>query len=246
MAFGAALALSAAALGLASSGHCVTMCGGVMGAVCGGMSPETRRAGGRRTLMMLAASAGRVAAYATFGAIVGALGGAAEASFPIAGVRLGLRLFAGLLMVALGLRLLGVTWATGWLEGAGGPIFRALRPLIARALPLRSAGVAAFVGYAWGWLPCGMVYGAAALALASGGAAAGAGTMAVFGLGTLPSMLVVGVLAARLAAALGRPWPRRGAGAALVLSGALSIAFALAALSSGGPAASDVVCTIAG
>jgi sulfite exporter TauE/SafE len=242
--FGVALLASAAALGLASSGHCVTMCGGVMGAVCGGMAPDARRSIARRLGLMLTTSAGRVAAYATFGAIAGGLGGAAEASFPIAGVRLGLRLAAGLLMVALGLRLLGVRWATGWLEGAGSPIFRALRPAIARALPLRSHVTASAVGYAWGWLPCGMVYGAAALALASGGAGAGAATMAVFGLATLPAMLVIGSLATRLAAALGRPWPRRGAGAALVLSGVMSLAFAVVGLSSDAGVAHDVVCVL--
>ncbi len=37
----------------------------------------------------------------------------------------------------------------------------------------------------WGWLPCGLVYGALATAAAAGSPASGAAAMASFGLGTL-------------------------------------------------------------
>jgi len=49
----------------------------------------------------------------------------------------------------------------------------------------------------WGWLPCGLVYSALTTALASGSAVRGAATMLAFGLGTLPNLLLAGLLLVR-------------------------------------------------
>jgi sulfite exporter TauE/SafE len=45
----------------------------------------------------------------------------------------------------------------------------------------------------WGWLPCGLVYSVLLTALASGSTAEGALIMLVFGLGTLPNLLAIGL-----------------------------------------------------
>ena len=57
---------------------------------------------------------------------------------------------------------------------------------------------ALFFGAVWGWLPCGLVYTMLISAPAQGGPVAGALYMALFGLGTLPILLAVGLLAGRL------------------------------------------------
>jgi sulfite exporter TauE/SafE len=54
-----------------------------------------------------------------------------------------------------------------------------------------------------------MVYSALALALAAGGAAHGALTMAAFGLGTLPMLLAMGAAARWLGALARHLWVRR-------------------------------------
>ena len=54
------------------------------------------------------------------------------------------------------------------------------------------------LGLLWGWLPCGLVYSALVTALTSGSALHGAGMMLAFGLGTLPNLLLAGLLAVRL------------------------------------------------
>ena len=64
-------------------------------------------------------------------------------------------------------------------------LFNAEDGLLAQAYPL---------GLLWGWLPCGMVYGVLTAALLSGSAARGAATMLAFGLGTLPNLLLAGML----------------------------------------------------
>jgi sulfite exporter TauE/SafE len=58
-------------------------------------------------------------------------------------------------------------------------------------------------GLLWGWLPCGLVYGALAAAALAGSPARGAAAMLAFGLGTLPNLLAIGIAAARMRALAG-------------------------------------------
>jgi sulfite exporter TauE/SafE len=51
-----------------------------------------------------------------------------------------------------------------------------------------------------GLLPCGLVYSALLVAASTGGPLTGAAGMAVFGLGTLPALLIMGVGAGALSA----------------------------------------------
>jgi len=64
-------------------------------------------------------------------------------------------------------------------------------------MPVRGPAQAFPLGMLWGWLPCGLVYSALATALASGSSVRGALAMLAFGLGTLPNLLLAGMLLAR-------------------------------------------------
>src|SRR5204863_2024715 len=66
------------------------------------------------------------------------------------------------------------------------------------------------LGLALGFLPCGFLYAALAAASASGGPAAGALAMVTFGLGTVPSLVAVGIAGQ----AVGRRWHRAAASVA--------------------------------
>lgn len=177
-------------VGLLGGTHCVGMCGGIVSALSMG-------SGGRLSLH-LAYNAGRILSYALAGAVAGALGGA---SMVLAGqlpVRLVLYVLANLMLVALGVYLMGVTRALSFLERAGQSLWRRVQPLTRRFLPARTVAQAFPLGLLWGWLPCGLVYSALVSALTSGSALAGAGMMLAFGLGTLPNLLLAGLLLARL------------------------------------------------
>ena len=76
----------------------------------------------------------------------------------------------------------------------------------------------------WGFLPCGLVYGVLATAIAAGSAARGALVMAAFGLGTLPNLLAAGLAAETLSRWLRRPRLRLFAGVAVVLLGLIGLA----------------------
>jgi sulfite exporter TauE/SafE len=96
-----------------------------------------------------------------------------------------------------------------------------VQPFAARFLPARTLPQSYAAGLAWGWLPCGLVYGALAAAVFAGGAVEGAVAMAGFGLGTLPWLLAAGVFAAKLRSAVKL---RAAGGMLLIALGGLGLA----------------------
>ncbi|MDH2239352.1 sulfite exporter TauE/SafE family protein, partial [Pigmentiphaga sp. GD03639] len=87
------------------------------------------------------------------------------------------------------------------------------RPLLERFL----------TGLAWGWMPCGMSLGVLAVALVAGSAAAGALTMAVFGLGTLPNLVALSGAAGWLRRRARRPAWRVAGGVVVAAFGAVGL-----------------------
>ena len=177
-------------VGLLGGTHCVGMCGGIVGALSMG-------APGRWS-MHLAYNVGRILSYGLAGAIAGTVGAASLGLDSQVPMRLALYLVANLMLIALGLYLLGVTQALAFTERAGQLLWQRLQPLTRRFLPARTVAQAFPLGMLWGWLPCGLVYSALATALSSGSAVRGGLCMLAFGLGTLPNLLLAGIVLARL------------------------------------------------
>ena len=109
------------------------------------------------------------------------------------------------------------------LEGLGSGLWRRVEPLGRRLLPIRSLGQALGVGFVWAWIPCGLVYSVLIWALSAGSAAQGGLLMLAFGLGTLPTLLGLGMLAGAAARFAEQGWMRR-------LAGGLVLGFGLHAL----------------
>jgi sulfite exporter TauE/SafE len=208
--FDVGLVLAAWLTGLAGGGgHCVAMCGGILGALAVG-----QRGSWRGLLLTMVAQLGRVTSYSIAGAIAGALGaGVFVGLFGASGVAI-LRGIAALLILLIGLQLLFGLPLLRKLEIGGGRLWRLIAPRMQGLLPPRNALGAFGFGAFWGWLPCGLVYAELAVAAAAGGPLAGALVMASFGLGTIVSLSVLGALMHSIG--LGRV-PRQASGALLVL-----------------------------
>ncbi|SDJ81427.1 sulfite exporter TauE/SafE family protein [Microbulbifer yueqingensis] len=178
---------AALAIGFLGSSHCIGMCGGIAGAL-GVAVPDGQPAWGR----LVGYSAGRLASYSLMGALVGAVGAVA---LPALGP---LRVFAGLMLIAMALYVAGWWRGLVWLERGGARLWRHVQPLSARLLPVRSTPQAVALGSLWGWLPCGLVYSALTFALAQGSALRAALAMLAFGLGTVPAVIASGAAAAQV------------------------------------------------
>lgn len=193
-------------LGVASGVHCVGMCGGIVTAFST-VKVNPRPEWGRQLLF----NAGRLSTYALSGAVAGVLGYATGAL----GAQHALQVLASVVLILVGLHL-GGAGALLRLERVGGLLWKRLQPLAAR---VSAGGNPYFAGLVWGWLPCGLVYGALAIAAFSATPLEAAAAMLAFGLGTLPWLLGAGVATAQLRRWMGRPAVRIVAGGAVLAFG---------------------------
>jgi len=211
--------LTAFVVGLFGGAHCVGMCGGIVSALTFGLPQEQR---GRLTVMMpfqLAYNLGRITSYVVAGAVMGALGMLIAELMPVYYAQHVLLAVAGIFMILLGLYLGGWWMVLNRLEQAGGALWRCIEPISRRLLPVRTPGQALVVGMIWGWIPCGLVYSMLVTAVAAGSALQGAALMLAFALGTLPTLLSMGMLAGAAARLAGSSTARRVAGGGVILFG---------------------------
>jgi sulfite exporter TauE/SafE len=218
---GEALTIGAAfLLGLAASGHCLLMCGGISAALG---AVTTRRADGRLRRDLLAGyQLGRIASYTLAGFLFAGIAGSAIAWLDGETLRMALRVATATVLLA------GALVAFGKMRDAGPPLGRALwsrlAPLGRRLLPVSTLPRAFAFGMLWGWMPCGFVYTVLLIATISLDPLRGAATMAAFGAGTAPALLAGAFGAQKLAGWTGRGFVRGTAGGILLVSAVLTLA----------------------
>lgn len=224
-------------IGLLGGTHCVSMCGGIVGA----LSVQMPGRAGRQWPLHLAYNLGRIATYTAMGAALGALGTVGLLFNEVLPIQLGLYVLANLMLIALGVYLTGFTRLLAPVERLGLKLWQRVQPLTKRYLPVRTVREALPLGLLWGFLPCGLVYSVLTTALVTGSAARGGLLMLAFGLGTLPNLLLAGMLFKRF-----RDITRNGK--VRVVAGVLVLGFGLFGLfhapTLGGQLWSGVVCEV--
>ena len=200
------------AVGLATSLHCVAMCGGINIA----QSAASAQRGRRPSRANLLYNLGRLTSYTLIGGIVGALSMAFSIS---ASGKAAIQLIAAAFMLIMALNLLG---GFGWL--------RRITPRLPEGLRARLAGGAAgkssyYIGLANGLMPCGPLQAMQLYALSSGSWWRGAMSMCCFCLGTIPLMLGIGLVGGSLNRRFARPMR--------VISAMLVLAMGMSAMASG-------------
>jgi len=178
-------------------GHCIGMCGPII------VSLSLNLKGKHLLLPHLFYNTGRIITYAVLGGLAGTLGSFTILTSSILRMQKGVLILAGLMVFLMGLAMAG--WIPiGRLFGDGdsgsGVFSKWFKRLSARRSPL----VYLPLGLLLGLLPCGPVYtvliGSARAGMneqnAFQGFLSGMGLMLAFGIGTVPSLLFVGRLAA--------------------------------------------------
>ncbi len=192
---------------LGSFGHCAGMCGPIAVAFSLSQKQETSSNWRKQLYFHLLLNLGRILSYALVGAGIGALGSVLLAGGQLAGIGSGLRqgmaILTGILLIWFGLSQIKPDFL---------PRLPFLHPLLQKSWHNRlSAAMTklsmqsqwwtpALLGSTWGLIPCGFLYAAQIKAAETGNLWMGAATMLAFGLGTMPTMLGVGVSASRLTA----------------------------------------------
>ena len=176
-------------IGLLTSLHCVAMCGGINLAVCTKFSISANDTKYGKLIPSILYNTGRVLAYTVVGGIVGGIGsiisfsGAAKGFVAIA---------SGGFMVIMGLNMLNVF-----------PVLRKLNPRMPKIFTKKlhegshNKGPL-YIGLLNGLMPCGPLQAMQIYALGTGSIWAGALSMFLFSLGTVPLMFGFGAISSIL------------------------------------------------
>jgi sulfite exporter TauE/SafE len=206
------LAVTAGLLG--GFGHCIGMCGPLVAALAWKQPLPDASGTMAHWRPQLLYHTGRIATYTLIGAVMGLSGSFVNVSGRIAGFQNMAALLAGIVMVLLGMSIAGLWRGASLLEGNDRIVLAAAR----KAVAIPSAFRYPVLGLVLGLLPCGLSYTVFIAAAGTSSMLAGALLSLLFGLGTLPAVLLFGRLAASLSASL-RGWIYRAGGLAVIAMG---------------------------
>jgi sulfite exporter TauE/SafE len=102
-------------------------------------------------------------------------------------------------MISAGFYIAGWFPRFAYIEKLGSRTWKKIEPFGRKLIPVKTRLQAFLFGMIWGWLPCGLVYTALALAATTGDILHSVLTMLSFGLGTLPAVMGIGIMTSLLA-----------------------------------------------
>lgn len=189
---------------LGSFGHCVGMCGPLTAAFSLSWADSQQHQAQPTVWQQLRfhglLNLGRILSYALVGMAIGALGSVLIAGGQLAGVGSGLRrgmsLLTGSLLIWFALTQLnpGLLPKIPFLNPmAQTSLHQRLSTTMVRLSLHQRWWTPALLGMIWGLIPCGFLYAAQIKAAETGNLWQGGGIMLAFGLGTLPTMVGVGI-----------------------------------------------------
>ncbi|MCD2449070.1 sulfite exporter TauE/SafE family protein [Methylicorpusculum oleiharenae] len=181
-------------MGLLSSMHCIGMCGSIIGTLTLSLKPEIRNNKTRLLPYVLNYNLGRIFSYTIAGGLAGAVQFLLMLPF---GEAIAYRLFqmlSAVIMIGAGFYIAGWFPRFAYIEKAGSRFWKLIEPYGRKLIPVKTRLQAFLFGMVWGWLPCGLIYAALALAATTGDITRSALTMLSFGIGTLPAVIGVGIM----------------------------------------------------
>lgn len=171
-------------IGLFTSLHCVSMCGGINLSQCLNNNVTNDKCKLSTVKPAFLYNLGRVISYTIFGGIVGGIGSVISFTGWMQGL---IQLIAGIFMVIMGLNMLNIF-----------PWLRKLNPkmpkFFAKKFKSKNNNSPFFVGLLNGLMPCGPLQAMQIYALSTGSITKGAISMFLFSLGTVPLMFGIGAL----------------------------------------------------
>lgn len=210
-------------VGLLTSLHCVAMCGGIaLSQSVAQKQEQSKEEKWKKLRPSLLYNAGRVVSYTIVGGVVGALGSVVSFSGTAKGL---IAILSGVFMVVMGLNMLGLF-----------PALRKFMPHMPKVFGSKIRGISKhgpfFIGLLNGLMPCGPLQAMQIYALGTGSFFAGAASMFVFSLGTVPLMFGFGAVSSLLSSKFTHKMMKVSAALVMVLGVVmLSRGFALSGVS---------------
>lgn len=195
---------------LGGFGHCIGMCGPIVTSYALHGPPSVSE----RLLSHVLYNAGRITTYMFIGALMGYTGSFVDAAGSMAGFQNAAGIMAGLFMIFMGLGISGIMGKAGRLEGRSGIIFKTADYIVMEKSLWRYYPLGALFGF----IPCGLSYSIFIASAGTGDVLSGMLVSLLFGLGTMPSLLLVGTAAAYMGSRL-RGILYRAAGGIIIITG---------------------------
>ena len=193
---GYAFALTTGVLG--GFGHCIGMCGPLVASYALGTKPQESMFLGGALLPHLLYNTGRIVTYTALGALMGLAGSFVNLAGRIAGIQNAVAVLSGVFMIILGLNIAGQFGSSAWIERHNTPVLKTVRGI----LKLPSWSRFLLLGLVLGLLPCGLSYTIFIAAAGTGSPLQGMTMAALFGLGTVPALVLFGTIVSSLSARL--------------------------------------------
>ncbi|WP_428353544.1 sulfite exporter TauE/SafE family protein [Methyloprofundus sp.] len=181
-------------IGLFSSLHCVSMCGSIIGTLSYSLKPEIRKDKSKMLTFIFSYNFGRIFSYMLAGLIIGLI--ESVLTLPL-GAEHGhrfLQIISALIITGAGFYIAGWFPSFAYIEKTGSYFWKTIEPYGRKLIPVTTLKQAFLFGMVWGWIPCGLVYTALALAATTGDITLSMLSMLTFGLGTLPAVMGLGMV----------------------------------------------------
>lgn len=194
---------------LGGFGHCLGMCGPLV-------ASYTLNAGSTRSKAFphLMYNAGRITTYSFIGSLMGLTGTFVNTAGRLAGIQNIAAMLTGILMIIMGLSISGLLKGASLIERYNSFVLRAVNVVLETESPWRYYPL----GLLLGLLPCGLSYSIFVGAAGTGGLLQGMLYVFCFGLGTVPALLLFGVVMTYVSSKL-RGWLYRTSGIVVIISG---------------------------
>lgn len=184
--------------GILSSMHCVGMCGCFVTAYSVNITGNFFN----KSIAHLLYSLGRITTYTLLGAIMGTIGSSMYFLAKMAGIQNWLTVFAGAIMVYLGLEQLQLVPKIPVLKKFEGSFFKKFGKYYYGLSKKQGVFFTYPIGVVLGFLPCCVLYTVEMQAMTTGSPLKGALSMLFFGLGTIPAMFSFGMVVNTLSSKL--------------------------------------------
>lgn len=210
-------------IGLFSSLHCVSMCGSIIGTLSYSLKPEIRLNKSRMATFIFSYNLGRILSYMLAGLLIGLI--ESVLTLPL-GEQHGhqfLQIISALIITGAGFYIAGWFPSFAYIEKTGSYFWKAIEPYGRKLIPVATLGQAILFGMVWGWIPCGLVYTALALAATTGDITISILSMLAFGLGTLPAVMGSGMVSFYITRLTGLQTTKQVVGMLLVLVAIFSV-----------------------
>ncbi|HFL8819309.1 MAG TPA: sulfite exporter TauE/SafE family protein [Candidatus Azoamicus sp. OHIO2] len=202
-------------IGLISSGHCLSMCGGIVVAF------SFKTYSKNQYIYQFLYNIGRITSYSLIAIIVNLFG---VFLFDFSGYySYYLKIFSNFILIIIGLHICNIFHGLFFIESFLWNFWNIISSIIGKINPLKSIYHAFLLGMVWGYIPCGLIYSTIIWTAGFGSITKSFMLIILFGIGTLPSMLLAGVLSTKFKNILYNKIVRSIAGSFIILFGIKNI-----------------------